>query len=78
MGMEAEVAALEKLIKEVQGRFSDDEVEALKRVAARERAWIAVGFLAGSVKMVLTYIGFFLAAWAALKAGILDWLRGAL
>lgn len=78
MTLHAEIEALERMIRELEGRFSPEEIMALKRVAARERAWIAVGFLAGSFRTILTYVGVFIGAWAAFKAGLLEWLRGAL
>lgn len=76
-----DAAVLDKLEKLVRGAldessttFTPEEAEALRRVAARERAWMAVGHLAGFVKGVMTYIGFFLAAWIAIKAEILQWI----
>jgi uncharacterized membrane protein len=69
---------LEELVRnaldESSATFTREEAEALKRVAARERAWMAVGHLAGFMKGVMTYIGFFLAAWIAIKAEILQWI----
>jgi uncharacterized membrane protein len=80
-GPEVDSAVLEKLdqlvreaFDEQSATFTKEEAEALKRVAARERAWMAVGHLAGFIKGVMTYIGFFLAAWIAVKAEILQWI----
>lgn len=79
--MQADKSALDKL-EELLSRqrdfFNDDEIAALKRVAARERAWMAIGMLAGGMRTVLTYIGFFIGAWMAFKAGLIDWLGGLL
>lgn len=58
--------------------FTDEEIQALKRVAARERAWIAIGIVAGGLRTFLTYMGFFIGAWMAFKAGLADWLGGLL
>lgn len=69
---------LEHMIAIKNDFFNDEEVMALKRVAARERAWMAVGLLAGGLRTILTYVGFFIGAWMAFKAGFLDWLAGAL
>lgn len=77
---EAVISKLEQLVQEALSNhpatftFTREEAEALKRVAARERAWMAIGHLAGFVKGVMTYIGFFLAAWIAIKAEILQWI----
>ena len=78
---EAVVNKLEQLVQESLANkfdqsitFTKEEAEALKRVAARERAWMAIGHLAGFIKGVMTYIGFFLAAWIAIKAEILQWI----
>ena len=58
--------------------FSDEETIALKRLAARERAWEGIGLLAKPLKTILTYIGFFIGIWLAFKTYLLDFLRGAL
>ena len=65
---------LEKHLGEPIVIFTKEEAEALRRVAARERAWMALGTLAGSLRTILTYLGFFLGAWVAFKAGVLAWL----
>ncbi len=76
--LEADVIEkLERLIEEAfneRGIFTKEEAELLKRVAARERGWAAIGALAGTGKTVLTYFGFFIAAWVAFKAGLISTL----
>lgn len=76
------VEKLEQLVKDAFANhstlFTKEEAEALKNVAARERAWQSIGMLAGIVKSILTYLGFFIAAWVAFKAGLLQWLAGEL
>lgn len=82
-GLEARL--IEKLEKMVEDAFNDhtspftkEEAELLKKLAARERGWIAIGALAGTGKTILTYFGFFLATWAAFKTGLIttlsEWL----
>lgn len=55
--------------------FTDDEVAALKRVASREMAYLAIGKLGSSMKVILTYISFFIGIYLALKAGAIEWIR---
>jgi len=56
--------------------FTEDELSALQRVAAREIAWTYVGFLGARYKTILTYIGFFIAAFLAVRGGAIDWIQG--
>lgn len=73
---------LEKQMRAVQrqedGRkliyLNEEEERALNKMIARERAWQALGLLGGSIKAIALWIGIVLATWAALKAGILEWL----
>lgn len=78
--------ALERIIKDLEeGRitkeeiallhFNQGDIEALRRVAARERALMALGYFAGSAKTVLTYLGLFVGAYFAIKAGVIDWIN---
>ncbi len=73
---------LDKLIEEALDQrsefFTKEEAMLLKKVAARERGWVAIGALAGTAKTVLTYFGFFLATWAAFKAGLISWIAESL
>lgn len=55
--------------------FTDEEVDALKRVASREMAYLAIGKLGSSMKVVLTYISFFIGIYLAIKAGVIEWIR---
>jgi len=59
----------------LQEAFSEDEVAALKRVAARERAYEAIGEIGKSLKTILTYIGFFIGVYIAIKTGAIEWIR---
>jgi len=54
--------------------LNEEEERALNKMIARERAWQALGMLGGSIKGMALWIGIVLATWAAVKAGILDWL----
>jgi hypothetical protein len=77
------LAKLEKVVDDALqqkgvAHFTPEEGELLKRVAARERAWASIGALAGSAKTIVTWLGFMLAAWAALKAGFISWIADAL
>lgn len=54
--------------------FTPEEAELLKRVAARERAWASIGALAGSAKTVMTWFGFMIGAWMAIRSGIAEWI----
>ena len=69
---------LEQMVRDAMDNhsllFTKEEAEALKSVAARERAWHSIGLLAGMFKSILTYLGFFIAAWVSIKAGLLEWL----
>lgn len=56
--------------------FTDDEVAALKRVASREMAYLAIGKLGSSMKVILTYLSFFIGIYLALKAGVIGWIKG--
>lgn len=71
------LSKLEALVED-KSYFTVEEAELLKRVAARERAWASIGALAGSVRTILTWLGFMLAAWAAFRAGLIAWLADAL
>ncbi len=55
--------------------FTADEVAALKRVATREMAYLAIGKLGSSLKALLTYIGFFIGIYLAAKAGVIEWIK---
>ena len=54
--------------------FTPEEAKALRDVAARERAWQSIGLIAAMMRTILTYLGFFIGAWVAFKAGLLQWL----
>lgn len=73
---------LEKVVEDALAKrvieFTPEEIELLKRVAARERAWASIGALAGSIKTILTWFGVMIGLWAAAKAGFIDWIAGAL
>lgn len=58
--------------------FSKDEAEALQSIAQFWLGWKSVGRFASGLKTVLSYIGWFILAWAAFKAGLIDWLKGSL
>lgn len=80
-----EIEAIEKLERFVSSGdahvltiFTKEEIDALRRVAAREKAWQALGTLASSAKTILTYIGFFIVAWAAFKSEATAWLSNLL
>lgn len=55
--------------------FTEDEVAALKRVASREMAYLAIGKLGSSMKVLLTYVSFFIGVYLAFKAGVIEWIR---
>jgi uncharacterized membrane protein len=69
---------LERVVDDVLAQrvihFTPEEARLLKRVAARERAWTAIGALAGSLKTILTWMGFMIGAWIFFKAGVLQWI----
>lgn len=76
------LARLEGLLKRYEDgdeplheAFTADEVAALKRVAAREMAYLAIGKLGSSLKVVLTYVGFFIGIYLATKAGVVEWVK---
>lgn len=73
-----EVSALEKLERMIESHpllnLSEDEVAAIRRVIAREKAYMALGVLAGNVRGVLTWLGVIVGAWISVKAGFLEWL----
>ncbi len=56
--------------------FTKAELVALKEMAARDVALVQLGKMAKTGKTILTYIGFFLAAWLAFKAGLADFIKG--
>ena len=70
---------IERLLSEEEPErlvfFSKDEEKALKAIIQRERAWQAIGMLAGSARSIMTWIGIAIATWAAMKAGLLEWLK---
>ena len=71
------IDALKKAIEELQAKpdhFTEDEVNALKRVAKREMAYLALGYLAGSARRIVTWVGAFIGMWLSVEAGILQWL----
>lgn len=55
--------------------FNKEEADALREVAEFWLGWKAVGRFMGGVKKVLTFIGWAIAFWLALKAGAADWVR---
>lgn len=73
------IRKLEKLLQDKNGEpivvFTKEEAEALRKVAAREIAWMHVGRIANSWKTILTYIGYFIGAYVAVKAGVLEWIK---
>jgi intracellular sulfur oxidation DsrE/DsrF family protein len=83
---ETEYQLLEKIIRELNNIqnaqektkieliFTDQEVKALKRVAAREMAWAGVGMIAASYKQIITYMGFFIMAWLTFKGYLVEWI----
>lgn len=54
--------------------FTADEIKSLKRVAARERAWNSLGILASSGKTIITYLGFMIVTYLAIKGYLVEWI----
>lgn len=81
-----EYALLEKIVQELNNlktaqdkktlelTFTEQEVHALKRVAAREMAWAGVGLIAASYKQIITYLGFFIMTWLVVKGYVAEWV----
>lgn len=73
------IRKLERMLQTESGEpivvFTKEEADALRRVAAREIAWMHIGRIAQSWKTILTYIGYFIGAYIAFKAGILEWIK---
>ena len=78
LSVEEVLKKIEKTIQEATGEtiviFTPEEAKALKRVAARERAWMGVGFLLEQYKRIMMYIGIVMGAYAAVKSGVTDGL----
>jgi hypothetical protein len=76
---EAERDALEKLTKLDEAgefpSFTPEERKALKSLAKAMRGLEAIGWLAGSLKTFLIWLGIIVGAWVSWKAGFLEWLR---
>lgn len=58
----------------LQITFTEDEIKALKKLAAREIAWSGIGMIATSYKQIITYLGFFIVTWLAVKGYISEWI----
>ena len=81
-----EFALLEKIVTELNSlknaqdkatlelKFNEQEVKALKRVAAREMAWAGVGLIASSYKQIITYLGFFIMTYLVVKGYVAEWV----
>lgn len=67
---------LELRVDELRRRreWTPDEIEALVSMIALWRGFKALGFLFGSIKQILIWIGVFAAGVIALRSGLLDWL----
>lgn len=73
--LEKILSELEKIKDEqVQVSFTKEEIEALKRLAAREMAWVGVGMIASSYKQIFTYLGFFIMTWLTVKGYLSEWI----
>lgn len=72
---EAEKAALKKLEELGAKLFTEEEYIAVKRIIARERAWMSVGFLAGQLKNVMTVLGFIIGSFILIKGQVIQWLN---
>ena len=57
--------------------FTEDEIEELKKVADAWRGLEALGQVAGVVKRVLMWIGWAVAFYLVVKAGVIDFIKGA-
>ena len=73
---------VEKLIRKIGADdviiFNHDEAAALQSIAQLWLGWQSVGRFASGVKSFLTYIGWVVAFWIAIRNGLLDWIKGAL
>lgn len=67
---------IEEVLGEATGEaiviFTPEEAKALKKVAARERAWMGVGFLLNQYKTFLVYLGLIMGAYSAVKTGFAE------
>lgn len=54
--------------------FSETEIEALKRVAAREIGWMALKGLGGELRKIAGIVGGLVLAWVAFKGWLQEWL----
>lgn len=72
---EAERAALKKLEEIGAKIFTEEEFVAVKRIIARERAWMSVGFLANQFKNIMTLLGFIIGTIILIKSQLIQWLN---
>lgn len=74
------IEQLEQRVHELKQGFdarrdwTSAEIEALDAMISMWRGFKALGFLMGSVKTIIIWIGVFAAALIAFRSGILDWL----
>lgn len=70
------IERIEKRVDDLRLRkeWTPEEIEALVSMIALWRGFKALGFLFGSVKQILIWIGVFAAGVIALRSGLLDWL----
>ena len=74
-----EMQAMQKAIQALQERpddFNEWEIIALRRVAKMVLAFDTLGMIGHRAQQLIILIGSCIAIWAAIKAGVLDWLRG--
>lgn len=74
-----ERAAVEKFLAMIGGGeitiFTPEEAAVLQRLAKMMLGFEAMGRLAALFKKILTYLGWAVATYLAIKAGLLDWIK---
>ena len=77
--MTSEDKILEKVVHvaEASQDFTEEEVRALKAIADAWKGLEAFGRVAGVVKKILTYVGWLIAVYIAVKTGIVDFIKNA-
>jgi hypothetical protein len=69
--------SIDKIVEKAEssGDFTSDEIQTLKKVAEVWKGFEVFGKVAGLVKAILVYLGWFVGLYLGFKYVFLDWLR---
>ena len=65
---------LEKMIKEVDGKFTEDETRTVKKMVKVYSAFEVLGSLGGLIKTTLLWFATIIGLWVTAKSGLISWI----